>query len=225
MSEQKLPLVGASSAAEPHPLSEETPAPHLQTAEEEVWTLAPFDAPAARSLTAEERWPGEWHAICWMYAHGSSQQQIARELGYSESRISVILNKPQVHEKIERIRREFIGTESLSKKFSSVAPKAADFLSGVIMGKEDSKLSERIDASKWMLEKVTGKPKQEVALDGGTTILQLLQALDAAKTAGEALSPRSVTEADIELTAQKPDPLRDWVTAHVPDYKSEKDKS
>jgi hypothetical protein len=189
--------------------------------EEEVWTTAPFDGPAVRALTAEEKWPGEWHAIAWMVAHGASQNSIAKELDYSVSRVSVILNKPQVQEKIERIRAEFLGTESLGKKFSAVAPKAADFLSSVIMGKEDAKLSERMDASKWMLEKVTGKPKQEVALDGGTTILQLLQALDAAKTAGEAvIASREVSESDIEVVAK--DPLRDWVTAHVTETKGEK---
>lgn len=199
--------------------SEETPAPHLAPlvpAEAETWSAAPLDPPA-RLLTSEEKWPSEWHSICWMSAHGASQNQICRELDYSVSRVSIILNKPQVQEKIEQIRREFLGTESLNKKYAAIAPKAADFLSSVILGRESAKVSERLQASTWMLEKVTGKPKQEGATDGGTTILQLLQALDAVKEVKALAEGLAVIEAnDIELSKQPRDLLADWVSANVP---------
>ncbi len=201
------------------------PVPEPAPAESEVWTVVPPDPPeAVRALSAEERWPGEWHAVAWMYAHGTSQKEIARELDYSEARISVILQKPAVHDKIERIRREFLGTESLTKKFSAVAPHAADYLTKVIDGKEGAKVRERMQASIWTLEKLTGKPKQEGLTDGGTTILQLLQALAAAAEAKAAPGGRAVAESpDIELRQEKPrDALAEWVAQNVPDGTGEK---
>ncbi len=206
--------------------SEEVAAPHLAASgaceEDEVWTPAPIiPVGSVRALSEEEKWPGEWHAVAWMYAHGTSQKQIARELDYSESQISVILQKPRVHEKIEAIRKEFLGTESLVKKFAGIAAPAAEYMEKVIRGSEGAKTGERIQASQWMLEKVTGKAKQEGVTDGGTTILQLLQALEAVKEAraSGAESPRDVTlPGDIMLEAAKPkDALADWVTQHVPD--------
>lgn len=193
--------------------SEETPAPHLASSEE-VWTAVPLD-PAVRALTAEEKWPGEWHLIAVMVAHGISQRKIAQELSYTEGRISLILSKPAVQEKIERIRKEESG--DIGKRFAAIAPKALTVFEDVVSGRTQAKTETQLEASRWILEKHTGKPKQEVALDGGATIMELLRALDVEKTARTAAS-RAVTEQDIELKPEPPpDPLADWVAQNVPD--------
>lgn len=201
--------------------SEEVAAPHLAEAEGEVWTPDPLNPPS-RALTSQEKWPGEWHAVCWMYAHGASQNQIAQQLNYSVSRISIILQRPEVHERIEQIRKEFIGKDSLTKRFGSVAPKAMDVLAKVIDGREQAKVSERIDASKWLLEKVTGKAKQEVSVEGGAGILQLLQALDEAKAAAAAPQQHSDIELKPQQAEPKKDPLAEWVSQNVSEVRQEK---
>lgn len=203
-------------------------APHLLAAE----SAGPEPVPdpldfrlsdlTSRSLTPQEKWPGEWHAICWMVAHGSSQRQIARELDYSEGRISVILSKPEVQARISQIRDGW-GKASLEKRFSAAAPRALDYVKSVIEGREDARTGERLSASQWLLEKVTGKPKQATEVDVGAGVLQLLQALDERKTASASPSPEAI---DVTPAAPAPepkaDPLADWVSTHVPDFKSEK---
>lgn len=211
--------------------SEEKAAPHL-TEEEAEWRPAtaeelshPRPRPSAGTgLTKEEeKWPNEWHVICWMLASGSSQRDIARELGYSEGRISVVANKQEVIAKIESIRQTHFGA-GLQKRFSQVAPRAMTLMEQVIDGKaagQTAKVNERVDAAKWVLEKVTGKPTQHLDLDGGGTILQLLGALDKLNlTPGK--TPTQEGRDVIEMSKVASDPLDDWVTENVPEAHQEK---
>jgi len=155
-----------------------------------------------------------------MVAHGTSQRQIARELGYTEGRISIILSKPEVQTKIEQIRRD-AGLSRLEKRFEQTAPLAMDYLTEVVRGAADAKSGERLDASKWLLEKVTGKPKQATEHDLGAGVLQLLKALDERKEAAKAGVPAALPET-IDVTPAAPDPLAEWVTANIPEAKQEK---
>lgn len=194
---------------------------------------AESEVTSAVALIDDTRWPGEWHTICWMVASGSAQRTIAAELNYTESRISVILSKPEVQAKIKQIRDEHWGG-NLQKRFAAVAPKAMDFFTDVVSGAAPAKVSERLDASKWLLEKVTGKPKQEYEGDGAGSVLQLLQALDALRT----LKPeaRSEQERDVIEVASGAKPhghsqsgggatdnwMSDWVDNNIPGVAGEK---
>ena len=196
-------------------------APHLasEVAPEEQWRpateadLAPLHD---YEPTPEDRWPGEWHAMIWAHCSGADNRTIAKQLGYNSNRVSQILNKPQVIAKIAQIRKEAFAPQALERKFAAMAAPAADLMAKVITGEgpgRDAKLSERLDASKWALEKVTGKAKQSGDNDAGNTVLNILQALDQLKRR----EPEVRTEAErnvIEIAAG-PAPQDDWMDEFV----------
>lgn len=208
------------SPEEVTPAPQHETAPHLAASQQEdEWRPAsPQDLAPSHDYEpqAEDRWPGEWHAIIWAFASGCSQNDIARQINYSVSRVSVILNKPQVMRKVAEIRKQH-GGEQLERKFARMASPAADLMAAVIAGQgdgRDAKLSERLDASKWALEKVTGKPRQAGDNDAGTTVLNILQALDSLKKSGPegpSHQERSVLEL-AEGAAQPADWMDDFLT-------------
>lgn len=205
-------------------LTPDEAAPHDVTpsgvAEETVWREATAEdlSPSGSGLTkTEERWPHEWHSLCWMLASGASQKQCADELGggYTQAWISVVANKPDVVRKIEQIRQQHWG-EKLEQRFANIAPKAIDLMTQIVEGRgagQSAKLSERWDASKWLLEKVTGKPEARNEKGQGETVLQILEALDKLKGAAapeQAEQVREVRELAEGLTKET-----DWMDDFV----------
>lgn len=117
--------------------------------------------------------------------------------------------------------------KDMPKRFSAAAPEAMDLLLDVIRGEgagAAAKISERIDVSRWLLEKATGKPKQEVEVGGDLGIRQLFAALDALKEAAQAGKDGPVeTHRIIDVTASAPrDDIDDWVEQNVPTLTVEK---
>lgn len=155
-----------------------------------------------------------------MCASGANNKRIASELGMTESRISILLSNSKVQLRVKEIREQF-WKEKYDERFRTLAPAALDFAGSLISGQVPAKVSERWDASKWLLEKVTGKPKQEIEVDGGGNIRNLLAVLDQMK--GGAPATGHVSEV-IDVSAHRPkqDDLAAWVDQHVPVLASEK---
>lgn len=215
-SPRTLLLWGPHLLTSPDSADSDIPGSAAPSSAEEVWVAEEFVPPAeVRSLTAEEKWPGEWHLIAIMVAHGYSQRAIAKELDYTEGRISLILSKPAVQDKIERIRQEESG--NVGKRFAGIAPRALDFFERVVDGKEAARTGERLQASQWILEKATGKPKSDDAKDGGASVLQVLEALqkmrDLVRPDGEGRSPE-LGHSTIDVSPAR-DPLADWISTNL----------
>lgn len=170
--------------------------------------------------SGEHEWPHEWHTLCYLLASGLSQREAARELNYTESRISIICSKPTVQNKIERIKKTHWDAQ-IGTRIGQLAPRALDVFEDTLKDKS-AKLSDRIHAAQWLLEKHSGKPKQDIGVDAGAGFLQLLQALEAAKTqARDSGGPSTTGHQTIDVTPER-DPLADWVSANVPVLGSEK---
>lgn len=212
------------SPAEAGPIPEAESAPHL--AAEDEWRTVDPEAIAPRitdtQLTQEElTWPHAWHTLCWHLASGLNQRESALAMGYTESRISIILSNPAVRDKVERIRREYYG-DNLSKKVGRLVPKSIDYFDQVISGGESAaSVGNRLQAAQWVLEKHGGKPKQEIENTGGFGIGNLIDALDSMKMKAKAEAEAQT----IDVTPAPPpvrDPMKDWVEANVPHPKNEK---
>lgn len=182
-------------------------------------------APAERvhiktSVIPEDKWPHEWHSLCWMMASGSSQSIAARELGggYTPQHISNVMQRPDVLAKIKQIRAEYWG-KNLEQRFQNAAPKAMDFMESVVLGREsNAKIGERLDASRWILEKATGKPESRSEKDSGQTVLHILQALDSLK---QTVTPPTEQQRDVlEIAAGTPKEA-DWMDTWVSNNKAE----
>lgn len=177
---------------------------------------------AALETAAEAQWPHRWHTLCWSLASGLSQREAAAECGYTESRVSLIMRNPDVREKIERIKKDH-GGQRIERQVARIAPTALSYMERVIDGREgDASPGNRLHAAQWVLEKHTGKPKQEIVSDGGLGAAQVIAALEALRHATQARAAgTSGDPIEIEVTPQA-DPIDAWVTANVPELKGEK---
>ena len=104
--------------------------------------------------------------IAKYHAWGYTNNQIARHLGYSPTAISLALNRPFVRAEIERVRALMFDPDVMGK-MKETATIAADHIQRTIL---DEKTKEEIRSTnaRWAVEKVTGKPKQEVSVESNT---------------------------------------------------------
>lgn len=154
-----------------------------------------------------------------LVAQGLGGQEIKAELGYSDSRMSVLRKVPAVAREIRRLQ-DRIFEETIQSRLKDMSDPALSLLSSALNDRLNRfKKSEQIDVAKWVIEKLDGKAGQKIDI-GGSMLGQLMDKLDAMKTSGgaPAITTRSVSEAgpDIELKPKGPkteeDLLDDWIT-------------
>lgn len=225
-------LLSSSSSSDSSPLAPEfppdsvSPSPSGRTWRESPPSSSADSASFAAELTAREcEWMPEWHAVCYAAASGKGSGEIASELGYTQAWVSTVLHKPEVQERIERIRRA--DHEKFSRRLAEAAPRVLDYYLDVAFGIEKGD-PHRLRASEWVMEKHDGKAVQKVAGDGGNTALELIRALKDLRVAANQQPPAPKTDSAIDVTpgpalplaveaAAETDQLDDWITANIKD--------
>lgn len=166
---------------------------------------ASADDPDAPSTGLRER----WSAIARMHAGGLRNSEIARRLGYTQSRISIVLNEPWIQKEIARWRGKF--ESDVTERIKEAAVDGAYFVHGLI-NNDEARDQTRLDAAKWAIEKTTGKAKQEVSVESNT-LTNFMQLMRDMQAQGE-LAPRDV----VALPAGEPTPAEgDGADAPQPD--------
>lgn len=159
-------------------------------------------------------------------AQGLKQVEIAERLHYSPTRVSILLKNPQIAYEVHLIRERMF-EESVMGRLKKMADPALNVIEDALTDRRNRyKKSEQIDVSKWVLEKLDGKPTQKI--DHGSSVLgTLLDRLDAMKSAGRTPSGDSFIDVTPRLTAPTPagevstkepeegDDFADWVTKHT----------
>ncbi len=154
--------------------------------------------------------------IAKLHARGFSNNQIARHLGYSAPGISLALQKPFVQAEVAKERDSLVSEDAVEiMKQTSIM--AARRIQSAVADPMDRN---GYDAAKFTLEKVTGKAKQEVAVESGTlaTFNELMKQM---MNRGEQIdvTPRNVLEAGQDGTGQpetvKPNPIDAWLSANL----------
>ena len=154
--------------------------------------------------------------IAYMMASGVPNQRIAKDLGLTPARVSVLISNSRIKQRAKEIQADYMGG-SLEKSFREAAPKALNVMTDIIDDPcEKHKTALKFEASKWMLEKVTGKAVQQVQVESNT-IGALFDQMDLMKKAGQvitvgALAPSIGTEAE-ETAPEEPaqDKMDKWV--------------
>jgi hypothetical protein len=146
------------------------------------WTLKP-----GKKLSFRHR------QAALMKATGATNKKIAEALGYCESRICTVLGNKKVIEEIERqVDRLYADTaENMMKRLT---PYATDHMEHVLTSGQEGfdddpevKISHKNEIAKWLLEKETGKAKQEIEV-GGNLIGNLIEQLDLIGQQGKQLT-------------------------------------
>lgn len=188
---------------------------------------AGFDKPADVS------WP-DWmgpkklsdrHKLIAIYrAKGVNARTIANELGFTESRLSLILNTQRMQEQVEAYRQQYYG-QSIQKRFHELTDKAVDVLEETINNPQE-RTSVKLKAVNEVLNRSLGKPKEQIEIKT-STVRDLFEELDKLRR-GEltldfsAARPKSIESSDpniIDTTATRVDQYDstdEWIEQNIP---------
>lgn len=162
-----------------------------------------------------------WRAIARLHALGLTSNQIGRKLGYSAGGISLALQKPWVQAEVARFREAF--ESDVVTRVKDAAQDGVAFIHETIHN-ERAKVSERLDASKWAVEKATGKARQEIGVESGTlmSFMELMRHMQAERaldvTPPEARSAEgqaSGSSAAAVAAPQESDKFDAWLNANL----------
>lgn len=136
-----------------------------------------------------------WRSIARYNALGFTNKRIGELLGYSPPGVSLALKHPWVQAEVEKFRAQF-HDPAIMNALKSAGPDAIQQIHKTIL--DDTEKSElRSTNSRWVVEKLTGKAKQEVSLESNT-LATFLDTLKQMQQSGESLE-------EIDVTPQKPE--------------------
>lgn len=150
---------------------------------------------------------------------GKSNKQIAEELGYCDSRVSILRKNPYIAQEIARLQ-ERIFEESIQKRMKDFAEPALNNIQQILTDRTNRvKTSEKMALSQWVVEKLDGKATQKTDI-GENLLGVLMDRLDAMKGAGRRVG-EAAPPPDIETRAlpsgETPEPpapkdeLAEWI--------------
>lgn len=125
-------------------------------------------------------------AIARYNALGLSNNEIAAKLNYSPTAISLALKKPWVQEEVARFRTQYFD-EDINRALKAAGSDAIKHIHKTILD-EGEKSDLRSTNSRWVLEKLTGKAKQEVSVESNT-LTAFMDLLRETRERGETLEP------------------------------------
>ena len=157
-----------------------------------------------------------WSEIARLHALGYTNNQIARHLGYSAPGISLALHKPFVQSEIARWRAKYFSQETADVIKDSARDAAVRI--GKLVRDPNTKDALAFQAGAWLVEKATGKAKQEVSLESGT-LNNFMDLLKDMQSCGEVLDVTPQTRALAPLPAAtqiaEPDPVDRWIAENL----------
>lgn len=156
--------------------------------------------------------------LAQLAAEGRPNAAIAKELDYSDSRVSILMKNPYISLEIRRLQ-DRIFEETIQTRLKSFAEPALNNIHEILTDRTNRvKVSEKADMSKWVVEKLDGKAIQKT--DIGENLLGVfLDRLDARKAQQSLPAARDVSP-DIEVVPQEATPAapEDELTAWVRDF-------
>jgi hypothetical protein len=119
--------------------------------------------------------------LAFLAAQGNSNSAIGKELGYSDSRVSILLKNPYISAEIQKMQ-ERIYEETIGQRMKGFADASLNVIQQVLNDRTNRvKMSEKIQVAQWVIEKLDGKAIQKIEA-GENLLASLMDRLDAAKT-------------------------------------------
>lgn len=153
-------LTRETAEAAPYIGCDEVPTFDDEVPESEGETLpVPADAPGEGIRT-------RYSEIARLHALGQTNNQIASTLGYTASRLSIVLRHPFVQSEIRRIR-DAVFDRSTVDTLKEASRDGVRLIHNTILD-NGADLRTRIDASKWAKEQAYGKAHQSHSVENNT---------------------------------------------------------
>lgn len=156
--------------------------------------------------------------LAQLAAEGKSSADIGRELGYSASRVSVLLNNSYIVDEITRLR-ERIFEETIESRLKSFSESALNNIQAILNDRTNRvKVSEKMALSQWLIEMLNGKATQKIE-SGHNLLITIMDRLDARRHDVRNVQPAT---ADIEVKAlpEAPAAEEDQFAAWAKDFGS-----
>jgi len=148
----------------------------IPTFDRELETESP-EAPSRGIIT-------RYREIARLHAFGKTNNEICALLGYTPSRMSIILTNPFVQEEIQKWRDQLVDDDAIGIMKNAARDGARRIHAFILNPKTRDTVA--MDASKFAVEKTHGKARQEVSVESGTlsTFMDMLKEM---KSRGEPL--------------------------------------
>lgn len=117
--------------------------------------------------------------FCRLLAHGVRNKEICRRLKMTPAWVSTLKRAPKIKKEVAKLRDRLFSVD-IEKRFSDLSVDAMDVLEEILVSPHIS-AKDKENAAKWVLEKTTGKPAQQVDHKHEGSIGLFLQKLDQQK--------------------------------------------
>lgn len=108
-------------------------------------------------------------------AYGKTNDEIAKTLGMTQGRVSIILGQSDFRKKV-RLKQDELFGQDIRKRLETMMNKSLDVLEEVIDNQME-KTNNRMDAAKYILDQGMGKAKQELSVSG-SLLADIIHRLD-----------------------------------------------
>lgn len=147
-------------------------------------------------------------------ASGKRNVEIAKELDYSEGRVSVLLSNSKIQSEVRRIQ-DRVFEESVGKRMKQLGSEAMDAIEACIRDNSRANASRRNSTAIWLLEQLNGRATQRHEVSTENNLGSLMDKLDALKAAGKGLfdsrsAKNAAVEGNKEMQPDEEDPLEKW---------------
>jgi len=166
-------------------LSEDEPKSHLKAQDPSTWEKPEDTTWGDHFLAPNRPLNKRQRELARLMAHGKTNQEIAKTLGYSLGRVSVLCSNTKIKEEIEKYRDKLFEVDSMTR-LKEIASDAVNVMGDILLDKNVEAIKKE-GAAKWVLEKTTGKAAQQIDVTVEGNIGVLLDKLDNLKVAGKAL--------------------------------------
>lgn len=138
-------------------------------------------APSSRSIQPRKL-SHRLKYVAHLKAMGMTNKEISEKAGYTQSRISIVLNSPHVSAEVERMRRHLLDRDP-DIALRSMIPKALRAIDDVL-SKQTDNFREQVwkkDAALQLFDRTHGKPTQKIEASGNllSDLFALLDQRDA----------------------------------------------
>lgn len=156
-------------------------------------------------------------ALARLLALGKRNKEICEILGYTAARVSVLKSEPKILTEVARIRDKLFAVDA-EARFKDLAPDALNVVEDILLS-DKLPVTDKESTARWLLEKVTGKPAQQVEHTGDLSIGVFLDKLDKQVQQSKAITasstkPTEIIDIEPKKEEQK-DQFADWLDKNM----------
>lgn len=125
-----------------------------------------------------------------LHAMGKTNNEICAKLGYSQSRVSILIHTPAVQQEVDRYRNKLYDTD-LVQQIKELGTDAVGVIEELLRDPQ-LKAKDKSETARWLIEKLTGKARQAVDVES-QSLAAFMEVLNTMRSSGNGLAPIDVT--------------------------------